>query len=901
MRRSSGRIRFSSILLLFLAALWCAGAHAQTLVHFDLPEQPLARSLMAIGTATNTDVGFSVSEVSGFFAPPLKADLTVDGALQRVLAGTGLRSKHLNDHTIVIAAAELSKSGSAETKLLPLRVSTLADAVDSAPQDSAPTASTDSSSAPEKELNEIVVTGSHIRGIANKTSPVIVIDQAQIRQSGYSSTQDLFRSLPQNFASGNASADGYFSGDPNRSVNSDFSSGVNLRGLGVSSTLVLLDGHRIAPSAYGTVVDVSTIPLSAIDRVEILTDGSSAIYGSDAVGGVVNIILKKDYQGADTAVRYGGVTEGSRHEELFSQTLGTNWSGGDVVGTVQYQNQSALPARDREFASALSDPNDLLPKTRGYSATLNGRQSLSDALDVHTDVLLSKREFTSNVSTMYAAGTYSSDTNGDTRSINISPGLRYEFMPQWSLELNGLYGQQKSTSFQTTGYQTGGITDSSLTNSFTEKSLDLIVNGHLAATRAGNVGIAIGTSYRSEGLNSLEVQTPGSMIPISGKRNVTSAFAEIYLPIVGKDNREAMVEALEFSAAVRADKYSDFGSTTNPRIGLRWAPWTDVALRASYGKSFRAPTFEEEAGENPASQILYAYSFANPAGPGFVPVLILYGSKPLTAERAQTTDFGIEYKPAHLLGLSIALNYYNILYKDRIIFPTFDTNALLKPNVYGALITPIASDAAAQAVVAEAEAAGTQYYDFTNGGTGVAGVRYLYDDQQQNAAIVRQTGFDFTSKYVVAFSSHTLITRLNISFIDKIDTAFAQGATAINLANTIGNPAKWRGRFDTAWASNQWSLSAALSFVGSYVNNVSVGAPSSIASWTTLDLDATINAGAYFRSVPWKGVSLSLIALNVLNRNPPYVNAPSLVPVNYDATNANPLGRFVAIEVLKHW
>ncbi|HEY4443544.1 MAG TPA: STN domain-containing protein, partial [Steroidobacteraceae bacterium] len=86
------------------AAFMCTGVQAQILVHFDLPAQSLARSLKEIGTATNTDVGFSANQVAGLIAPSLKADLTVDGALMRVLAGTGLRPQHLDDHTIVIAA-----------------------------------------------------------------------------------------------------------------------------------------------------------------------------------------------------------------------------------------------------------------------------------------------------------------------------------------------------------------------------------------------------------------------------------------------------------------------------------------------------------------------------------------------------------------------------------------------------------------------------------------------------------------------------------------------------------------------------------------------------------------------------------------------------------------------------
>src|SRR5260370_10161565 len=142
---------------LVAAALWCSGAHAQILVHFDLPAQSLARTLKAIGTATNTDVGFSASQVAGLMAPSLRADLTLDGALMRVLAGTGLRPQHLDDHTIVIAAMESSKSDSAEIKLLPLKASASArdDDRPTTPQSttqSDSTAEPSSSSANKKEL-----------------------------------------------------------------------------------------------------------------------------------------------------------------------------------------------------------------------------------------------------------------------------------------------------------------------------------------------------------------------------------------------------------------------------------------------------------------------------------------------------------------------------------------------------------------------------------------------------------------------------------------------------------------------------------------------------------------------------------------------------------------------------
>ena len=906
MKGISGRVRFSSTSFFIWVAFWSEAADAQMLVHFDLPAQPLAQSLNAIGTATNTDVGYRASLVAGLLAPPLKADLTVDGALTRVLVGTGLRPKHLDDHTILITATGALTADSRERRLLWAKASSATEPGDQlVPSQAEAAATTDnpsSSNAEKKDLDEIVVTGTHIHGADNKINPIIVIDKDYIERSGYASTSDLFRSLPQNFQSPGASADGFFTAASSTQFNNEFATGIDLRGLGPSSTLVLLNGHRLAPSATGSFVDVSQIPLSAIDRVEILTDGSSAIYGSDAVGGVVNVILKRDYQGADTSARYGAATSGGRDEVLASQTLGSNWSSGNAVGTLQFLKQGALPAADRAFASNLSEPNDLFPSNRSYGGTLDGRQALTDRLEFYGDVLLSKREYTSNRSSPEPPlGIYDLSTSGNTQSIDISPSLRYSLSPKWTIELNGLYGYQKSITNVYEAITGFAFTDVNLgTNSrFTEKSIDLVSDGHLGSTAAGEVTVALGASYRNETLSSVitQVGETETITPRTDRRHVTAEFMELHLPVVGPANRVPLVQALELSAALRRDKYSDFGSTTNPHFGLRWAPLADISLRASYGKSFRAPNASEEIQEN-VPPYIFSYQASNPAGPGIVPILVLCCSKSLEPERARIWNFGMEYKPRDLPGFTAALDYYDIRYSNRIVTPPISPSILQQPAIYGSLISPIASDVAAQAVVNSITAGGGQFFDEI--GTGVAGVRYLYDIRQQNAADVRQSGIDLTSKYVMAFGAHTLTSQINVAFTDKIDTQFAEGAAFANQVNTFGSPTKWRARVDSTWGGTAYAISGALNVVGSYVDTSAVGNPP-IASWTTLDFNATLKADAFFPSRGWRGVSFSVVMLNALNRDPPFVSNVAQYPVGYDPANANPVGRFIAVTLRKKW
>jgi iron complex outermembrane receptor protein len=806
----------------------------------------------------------------------------------------------------VIAATELSRSDSAEAKVLPMRVSALTEAVEPAPQDSAPTTSTSSSSAQEKNLDEIVVTGSHIKGIENKTNSIIVIDQTQIEQSGYSSTQDLFFSLPQNYAGGSTTQAGFIGAGQ---LNGDFSSAINLRGLGASSTLVLLNGHRMSPGVQGTQVDVSSIPLAAIERVEILTDGASAIYGSDAVGGVVNIITKKDYDGADTSARFGSVTSGSRQEETIAQTLGKSWASGNVTGTFQYQDHSRLDSRDRDFTSDVPSPTDLLPAEHSYSGMLTSRQSLTNSVGVYTDVLWSKREFDENETQDLGAGVGDSvgKNFGNTDNLNVATGVKYDFRPKWSLEINGLYARQNTEQSEPASgpgilasYGETAI-DTFQAQSFDEKSIDLLLSGKLAQTSAGDVGTAIGVSYRDEDASIQSYFNDASLASGGLDRTVRAYYGEIYVPIVGDQNSKPLLHALDISAAVRGDRYSDFGSTTNPRVGLLWSPLSSVSVRGSYGTSFRAPT-EYEISQT-TMPFIGIIPLQNPTGPGTVPVIESSGmSSQLTAEKATTIDFGVEYRPVSLEGLDLTLNYYDIRYKDRIIEVIPPVNALTAPNVYGQLITSLPSNAAAQAYLDNAINSGAVYFGNEAGTMGTTGVRYAFDAGLHNASIVIQSGLDFIGNMTSKFSAGNLSTQLNATFIDKIDTAFSPGAGFANLVGTYGNPPKWRLRATEAWMTPGWEVNAAISVVGSYFNTAGLGNPP-VSSWTTVDLGARVHLDRYFSGSGWKGVTLGLSALNVLNRDPPYINAISTTsePIHYDPTNASPLGRFVSIDARKRW
>ena len=211
---------------------------------------------------------------------------------------------------------------------------------------------TDESSA----LSEVVVTGTSIKGLNAETAlPVQVLRQEDIARTGATTVEELFRQISAAASAGTtvaAQASGFQTGSI---------STISLRGLGSDRTLVLINGRRSAvygggsSGAAGSSVDISAIPVAAIERVEILKDGASAVYGSDAIAGVVNFILRSDYQGLQVAAGTGTPTRGGGAQEEHASLYG---GIGDLktdrynVGLgLNFEHMTALAGKDRTFAS----------------------------------------------------------------------------------------------------------------------------------------------------------------------------------------------------------------------------------------------------------------------------------------------------------------------------------------------------------------------------------------------------------------------------------------------------------------------------------------------------------------------------------------------------------------------
>jgi iron complex outermembrane receptor protein len=218
----------------------------------------------------------------------------------------------------------------------------------------------------DESLETVIVTGSHIRRTDAETpTPLQVITAEEIRESGFTSTQDILHNLTAN---GQGTLSQGFSG-----AFASGAAGVALRGLNVGYTLTLIDGHRMAPYPIGddgqrSFVDVANLPFDAIERVEVLKDGASAVYGSEAVAGVVNIILKKSYEGASITADAGTSSHADGNLYHVSGIWGTGNLDSDRYNfyvSAEYRQQQQIRLADR---SGIFTRTDFTP-WGGYDVT----------------------------------------------------------------------------------------------------------------------------------------------------------------------------------------------------------------------------------------------------------------------------------------------------------------------------------------------------------------------------------------------------------------------------------------------------------------------------------------------------------------------------------------------------
>lgn len=229
-----------------------------------------------------------------------------------------------------------------------------------------------------RTLDTVQVTGSHIkRAQLSGVGPVSVIDAETIQRSGATSVDTLLQRLPASAGFAGSQSNAYWA------ENGYGTTQVNLRGLGINRTLVLLNGRRIVNGGTGanSSVDLNVIPVALIERVEVLKDGASAIYGADAVAGVVNIITKKGFDGVQASVRYGETTRGDGDDTAVDLAWGVTGERGSLIAGINYAEGGTVNMASRAPCGLIESGGKLV--CSGSSATIGGRALLADGARIN--------------------------------------------------------------------------------------------------------------------------------------------------------------------------------------------------------------------------------------------------------------------------------------------------------------------------------------------------------------------------------------------------------------------------------------------------------------------------------------------------------------------------------------
>ena len=350
-------------LLAVCASLFAMQTPAQGPTHnIDVEAQPLPGALQEFSEQTNLQLAYVATLANGKHSPGTQGKTRPKAALSDILEGTELEYQYVNAKTVAIGSRRAEATGDSapggrqpapEPILLAQSQETEQDEPggdsDASSDDS--DASSDDAEVSDADVEEIIVTGTRLERTPSQIAAnLVTMDQGVLRSTGEISLDKALRTLPQNQLGASSLASYARLGGQhfNGATNLSGASAVNLRGLGNVATLVLVDGKRIGSSGLaGGVTDISGIPTASIERVEIMLDGASAIYGSDAVGGVVNIITRKDYEGAELDVMHSAPGRGGFDESAL--TLSGSWLWGEtrMRGNVQASSHSHLYGRDR--------------------------------------------------------------------------------------------------------------------------------------------------------------------------------------------------------------------------------------------------------------------------------------------------------------------------------------------------------------------------------------------------------------------------------------------------------------------------------------------------------------------------------------------------------------------------
>ncbi|CAI8893728.1 iron complex outermembrane recepter protein [Pseudomonas chlororaphis] len=543
-------------------------------------------------------------------------------------------------------------------------------------------------------LDTVIVTGTRAqeRTASASLSPIDVITGESLRSSGSSELATVLAKLiPSiNFPR------------PSLVDGAELTRPAQLRGLSPDQVLVLVNGKRRHTSAFvnlgGAVgrgsapADLNAIPLSAIDHIEVLRDGASARYGSDAIAGVINIILKSADHGGSISTKYGQYKKGDGIQRQVAGNSGFALGDNGFVSLSgegannDYTDRAGKDFRPASVGSTTYGQHVFRqgePETEEGKFQFNSAYSFNDAAELYGFGGYSKRR--GETAAFYRASNASNNNrvlhpngylpliNGTLQDTSLVLGLRGELLDNWHYDLSANYGKntyelRTKTINTSLGLDTPHAFDNgTLTNDQRQLSLDLSREFSLGWLPYP-VSLAFGTEYLRQGYQ-IEAGQPESYYQtgssgLGGFRDSDAGSSSRHNFAQYLDLETHFTDKLAVSAAVRHEDYSDFGSNVSGSLSARYDFTPRVALRGSVSTGFRAPSLAQQNFTFTSSQLIGNTIQESGTFAADSQVARLLGAEDLKAEKSRNYSLGLVLEP--LDNLTVTADLYHIDIRDRV-------------------------------------------------------------------------------------------------------------------------------------------------------------------------------------------------------------------------------------------
>ena len=846
-----------------------------------------------------------------------------------------------------------------------------------------------------QKVEKVEVTGSNIKRVdAEGSAPIQIITAEDLRKSGATTIGEALRNLPI----ANAGSLNDLATSASFAIGS---SSISLRGLGASSTLVLLNGRRLANYGFANggqsqFVNLDTIPFAAIERIEILKDGASAIYGSEAIAGVINVILRKDYSGAEAGGTYtinsdseyktwranGTIGYGDLAKDKYNFLLSLDHYDRErttfrqtepFLKRAEYQNlfgtgtalsSFSIPGNYRRLvasnpiAATVPAPGctlivngictydqfaelDQVPAAKRDTAFLKATWDISANLSAFAEASFSKNKTTFQSAPSTIGENFTSWFNVNTLAFNtirlvfpighpnnpypFAVGFRHRFAELGNVRtvvsteavraVAGLKGTTGTWDWEVGGMHMTSNTESQYNGRLRASTLRAAINdgsynfintsansaaklssvspapknvgdsklqifdakasSELMQMSGGAMGVAVGMEYRKENLNTApdDLFKAGDIVGFgassaSGSRNATSFYGELSIPFL---------KNVESQVAVRHDKFSDFGSSTTPKIGLKWKVVPSFALRATAAKGFRAPSLPEitksfSAGfynglvDSRRCPTTRADADCNASVP------VLFGANPgVQPEKSSSQTVGAVWDITK--DASLTLDVYKITRKSEIglLDPEF---LIANEQRYPGIITRGPVDVA-----------------------GLPGPLVSFQSRYFNLGDTTVKGLDLSGRYNMNLGEYGKLSwSLDANFVHSYKNSANVGEEAVEYNGTYNQP-KFRASGSVSWQYRDWTVTPSVGYVGPFKN---VGTPFGTCS-TAISLPSACTVGGWMtwnisaQTQPIKNLTVSVAIRNIEAKQPPLdINQATRM---FNTTYHNPYGAYATFGV----